>query len=97
MEARSFNTRQALVNADVPEILSVAEKDILLDAFDLFSDLIQLMRLCVVNEFDPDTAPDELKERLFVQVDMPDFSRLIAHLKESQMGVRAIYEKVLAQ
>ena len=55
------------------------------------------MRLCVVNEFDPDTAPDELKERLFVQVDMPDFSRLIAHLKESQMGVRAIYEKVLAQ
>ena len=94
---RSSNTRQALVNADVPEILSVADKDVLLDAFDLFSDLIQLMRLCVVNEFDPDAAPDELKERLFVQVDMPDFSRLAAHLKERQMAVRAVYEKVLAQ
>ena len=85
------------MNADVPEILSVADKDVLLDAFDLFSDLIQLMRLCVVNEFDPDAAPDELKERLFVQVDMPDFSRLASHLKESQMAVRAVYEKVLAQ
>ena len=95
--ARSSNTRQALVNADVPKIMSVADKDVLLDAFDLFSDLIQLMRLCVVNEFDPDAAPDELKERLFVQVDMPDFSRLAAHLKESQMAVRAVYEKVLAQ
>ena len=97
LETRATNTRQALVNANVPEILSVADKDTLLNAFDLFSDLIQLMRLCVVNEFDPDTAPDELKGRLIVQADMPDFSRLTAHLKESQMAVRAVYEKVLAQ
>ncbi|MEP3233385.1 MAG: bifunctional [glutamine synthetase] adenylyltransferase/[glutamine synthetase]-adenylyl-L-tyrosine phosphorylase [Hyphomicrobiales bacterium] len=95
--ARSTNTRQALMNADVPTILPDADKDTLLGAFDLFSDLIQLMRLCMVNEFDPDTAPDELKERLFVQADMPDFARLIAHLEESQTAVRSIYEKVLAQ
>ncbi|MEP1443008.1 MAG: bifunctional [glutamine synthetase] adenylyltransferase/[glutamine synthetase]-adenylyl-L-tyrosine phosphorylase [Hyphomicrobiales bacterium] len=94
---RSPNTRQALVNSNIPEVLNVEDKEILLAAFDLFSDLIQLMRLCVVNEFDPNTAPNELKERLFDQADMPDFARLVSHLEESQLAVRAIYQKLLEQ
>ena len=76
-------------------ILSVADAEILRPAARLYQDLTQILRLCLVGPFDPQTAGAELLGLLGRAADLPDFAMLDAHLAETQERVRACFTRIL--
>jgi glutamate-ammonia-ligase adenylyltransferase len=95
-----------IVSTDIPTALSGAAKagvlpgteaDVLLPAYQFFSSLIQLLRLCVDEIFAPADAPAPLLKRLAEAGDMPDFRSLEAHLRVTETAVRASFERLIGR
>ena len=61
----------------------------------LYQDLTQILRLCVSEKFNPDTAGDDLLRVMVRAGDAPDFSSLQARVKETQSDVRAIFNRLI--
>lgn len=87
----SPHTETALQNAAALGFLSANEGDILARACRLYSDMIQILRLCFDDGFDPQKASGGLKACLVRAAELPDFSRLEPMLRETQADVRAIF------
>jgi glutamate-ammonia-ligase adenylyltransferase len=91
----SVNTLQVYDNAVRLGLLPSSDADILRQAGRLYQDLTQVLRLCVVDKFKPDTAGDDLLRVLTRAADAPDFSALEARLRETQIDVRGIFSKLM--
>ena len=94
-EILDIETGRALSAAAEVGVLSAKHAAILLPACQLFQRLIQILRLCVNDPFEPDRAPEGLKRLLARAGEMPDFVRLETDLVERQTAVRAVFEKTL--
>jgi [glutamine synthetase] adenylyltransferase / [glutamine synthetase]-adenylyl-L-tyrosine phosphorylase len=57
----------------------------------LYHDLTQILRLCVSERFNPETAGDDLLHVMARAGDAPDFSSLEARVKETQAEVRRLF------
>jgi glutamate-ammonia-ligase adenylyltransferase len=90
-------TEASLGAAAEAKVLPAKEADVLLPALRLYQGLIQILRLCVDGPFDPEAAPRGLLERLARAGELPDFTRLDAHLRETQAAVRASFERVVGK
>ncbi len=92
----SPNTVTALSNLQQAGLLPAAAADDLLPAARLFSNLTQILRLCVEGPFTPQAASDGLKSLLARAGEAPGFSSLEADLKGRQAGVRALFDTLVA-
>jgi len=90
------NTLHVLDNAARLGVLPAASVEILRSAALLYHDLTQILRLCVSDRFDPETAGEDLLQIMARAGDAPDFSSLEARVRETQIEVRRVFEAVLS-
>ena len=89
------NTLDVIDNAARLGVLPHAEAEVLRAAGRLYHDLTQILRLCVVDKFDPKTAGDDLLHVMARAGDAPDFSALQAQIRETQAEVRRVFKSVV--
>lgn len=89
------NTLSALDNATRLGFLAQADAEVLRPAARLYQNLTQILRLCVSEKFNPDTAGEDLLRVMVRAGDAPDFSSLQARVKETQSDVRAIFNRLI--
>jgi len=76
-------------------LLPHASAEVLRAAVRLYHDLTQILRLCVSERFNPETAGDDLLHVMARAGDAPDFSSLEARIKETQAEVRRVFKAVV--
>ncbi|MEF0939796.1 bifunctional [glutamine synthetase] adenylyltransferase/[glutamine synthetase]-adenylyl-L-tyrosine phosphorylase [Rhizobium sp. BR 362] len=69
--------------------------DLSLEALHLYTELSQLIRLCVDGPFDPERAPSGLIELVCRAGDCPDIKTLEAELKRLSKAVRKVFQSVV--
>jgi [glutamine synthetase] adenylyltransferase / [glutamine synthetase]-adenylyl-L-tyrosine phosphorylase len=94
-EILDVNTLQVLDHAAHLGVLPAASLEILRSAALLYHDLTQVIRLCVSEKFDPETAGEDLLQIMARAGDAPDFSSLQARVKETQSEVRRVFRAVV--
>jgi glutamate-ammonia-ligase adenylyltransferase len=90
------NTGEALDALAVAGRLPVAEAALLRAAWTLYSDLQQVLRVCVDDTFEPAKAPERLKALLARVGRCDTFDALETRLREVMAGVRAIFASAIA-
>ena len=93
----STETDVVLNAAAKAKVLARREADILLPALHLYQTLTQILRLCVDGTFRPEDSPKGLLELLARTGELPDFSSLDAHLKETETAVRESFERLIGK
>ncbi len=91
---RTANTVEALARL-APAFVDAQARQDLCDAWALYLALTQMIRLCLTGPFDRKDVPPGLADLLLAATDLPDFSVLEAHLKETASKVRGIFERLL--
>ena len=89
------STLEVLENAERLGVLPHAEVEVLRAAARLYHDLTQILRLCVSERFNPETAGEDLLQVMARAGDAPDFSALEAHVKETQAEVRRLFGAIV--
>jgi len=84
-----------LENAARLGVLPQSAAEILRSATRLYHDLTQILRLCVSDKFNPETAGEDLLRVLARAGDAPDFSALEARVRETQTEVRRVFQTLL--
>ncbi|MBP2460529.1 MULTISPECIES: bifunctional [glutamine synthetase] adenylyltransferase/[glutamine synthetase]-adenylyl-L-tyrosine phosphorylase [unclassified Rhizobium] len=77
------------------DLMTPGDLDTCLEAIRLFSELSQIIRLCVDGPFEPKDAPSGLVERICRAGDCPDLSTLEGEVKRLSKAVRKVFEKVV--
>jgi len=67
----------------------------LVDAYGLYSAIMQMTRLCLTGAFERNDVPPGLSDLLLAATDLPDFSVLEAHLKETSQKARVDFDRLL--
>jgi glutamate-ammonia-ligase adenylyltransferase len=67
----------------------------LISATRLVHNLTQILRLCLTEAFDPETASKGLKELLARAGDAPDFATLEAQLRQTLKEVSGLFSKLI--
>jgi glutamate-ammonia-ligase adenylyltransferase len=67
----------------------------LIDAYGLYQAITQMTRLCLTGAFERNDVPPGLSDLLLAATDLPDFSVLEAHLKETSQKVRGHFDLLL--
>jgi glutamate-ammonia-ligase adenylyltransferase len=83
-------TAAALAGA-AGELLSADDLDTCLSALKLYTELSQIIRLCVEGGFEPKDAPAGLIERLCAAADVPSLKLIEAEIKRLSKSVRSIF------
>jgi glutamate-ammonia-ligase adenylyltransferase len=91
------STVQVLDNAARLGLLQQSDVDTLRGASRLYHDLTQILRLCVIGKFRPETAGEDLLRVLTRAGDAPDFSALEARVRETQSDVREVFLRLLEE
>jgi glutamate-ammonia-ligase adenylyltransferase len=91
------NTLHVLDNAARLGVLPASSVEILRSAALLYHDLTQVLRLCVNERFNPETAGEDLLKIMAWAGDAPDFSSLQARVKETQAEVRRVFKALLEE
>ena len=89
------NTIRVLDKAAAPGLLKPSDGDALRSACRFYQRLTQILRLCLVDVFDPKTAAPGLKRLLARAGELPDFATVDAHLAEVQKQVRKAFESIV--
>ncbi len=89
------NTIRVLDKAAAAGLLKPSEGDVLRSACRFYQRLTQILRLCLVDVFDPKTAAPGLKRLLARAGELPDFATVDAHLSEVQKQVRKAFESIV--
>jgi glutamate-ammonia-ligase adenylyltransferase len=84
------NTGEALDRLKAAGALSAEAHKEITEAWRLWSDLQQILRICVSGEFEAEVAP-----RLMSVVGVSDFEALEAMVRETQAGVRAKFVQIV--
>jgi glutamate-ammonia-ligase adenylyltransferase len=85
-----------MLKAARPDLLPLADQDMLVAAYRLYDGVQQVLRLCMDEAFDPATAPPGLSAILCDQLDMPDIRTVEGVLRETQRTVRETFVRLLA-
>jgi glutamate-ammonia-ligase adenylyltransferase len=96
-EILDVSTMQVLENAERLGVLPHASAEVLRAAARLYHDLTQILRLCVTERFNPETAGEDLLRVMARAGDAPDFSSLAARVKETQLEVRRLFDAIVAE
>jgi len=93
----STHTGIALERLAAKGYLPAAEADLLLPAAALYGGLTQVLRLAQEGVFRPGEASAGLKGLLALAADLPSFSVLEAHLRQTTRAVRASFNRIVGE
>jgi [glutamine synthetase] adenylyltransferase / [glutamine synthetase]-adenylyl-L-tyrosine phosphorylase len=96
-EILDVSTSHVLDSAARLGVLPQAAAEVLRSAARLYHDLTQILRLCVSEKFNPETAGEGLLRIMARAGDAPDFSSLQARLKETQTEVRRVFRSLIEE
>ncbi len=98
-DARSLstNTQQALYNAEKSQSLSASHATILNFACELFQNLTQILRLCVLDQFDPKLSSKKLNQAIARTAGMPDIDSTELLLVDTQNQVALVFESLIGR
>ena len=91
---RAVETDKTLANLNVAS-LSASQKDTLVSAHRLFSDLTQVLRLCMKDNSQSGDLYEGLGDIICRVSGLPDLATLEAHVKNTAQEVRSIFGQVL--
>jgi [glutamine synthetase] adenylyltransferase / [glutamine synthetase]-adenylyl-L-tyrosine phosphorylase len=91
----SPNTGAALQQLQSAGLLPAKDAASLTRAWELYSSLIQIIRLCVNGDYVPESAPPSLNNTLARAATMPDILSTVATLLESQAEVIDIFDELI--
>jgi [glutamine synthetase] adenylyltransferase / [glutamine synthetase]-adenylyl-L-tyrosine phosphorylase len=91
------STLHVLDNAARLGLLAPSFAEILRSAARLYQDLTQILRLCVSDKFNPETAGEGLLRIMARAGDAPDFSSLQARVKDTQAEVRRVFRSLIVE
>jgi [glutamine synthetase] adenylyltransferase / [glutamine synthetase]-adenylyl-L-tyrosine phosphorylase len=91
------NTHMSLQQAADLHLLAPQDVTILLEAIGLYQRLTQLLRLCLTELYDPDTATKNMNEAVCRAAKMPDIRATEALVKETQTQVSNVFEKIIGR
>jgi [glutamine synthetase] adenylyltransferase / [glutamine synthetase]-adenylyl-L-tyrosine phosphorylase len=94
-EIIDVSTLRVLDNAERLGVLAHPHAEVLRGAGRLYNDLTQILRLCVVGRFRPQVAGESLLRVMARAGDAPDFSSLLARVKDTQAEVRRVFKAVV--
>ncbi|MBW8639486.1 bifunctional [glutamine synthetase] adenylyltransferase/[glutamine synthetase]-adenylyl-L-tyrosine phosphorylase [Hoeflea sp. WL0058] len=86
-----------IIKSLAPAMIGHDEAERLVSALKAFTELSQIIRLCIDGEFDPEKAPGALEDLVLRVVDLPDIATLEAHVLKTEADVRAIFDKALPE
>jgi glutamate-ammonia-ligase adenylyltransferase len=89
---RDANTEATLTRLG-PGSMEPSEIDTVMQALGLYSDIAQVIRVCIDTPFDAEDAPVGLKELLCRIAEVPDLAVLEGQLRSVSAAVRAIFRK----
>lgn len=89
------NTGDALDALKADGRLPPADADLLRGAWTLYSDLQQVLRVCIDDLFDPAHAPERLKALLARVGHAADFAVLETRLQQTAASVRVVFRRLL--
>lgn len=72
------------------------DRDQCLQALKLYTDLSQVIRLCIDGAFDPASVPSGLIDRVVRAAECPDLKSVEAELKRHSKAVRRVFQRVVA-
>jgi len=90
-----FSTAEALKTLG-DKLMKSGDLDTCLEALRLFTELSQIIRLCVDGSFDPKDAPAGLLERVCRAGDCPDIRTLEGEVKRLSKAVLDVFRKTVA-
>ena len=93
-DARTPGTAQTLTRL-ASSFADLEVKQELNDAYSLYLAITQMIRLCLTSTFERDDVPPGLVDLLLAATDLPDFTVLEAHLKETSRKVRKDFDLLL--
>ncbi|MCF6321453.1 MAG: bifunctional [glutamine synthetase] adenylyltransferase/[glutamine synthetase]-adenylyl-L-tyrosine phosphorylase [Rhizobiaceae bacterium] len=76
-------------------LIAESDCDILLEALGIYTIALQYIRACLTDEFDPENAPQGLKEILSQALGFPEISAATAQLQKCQVQVRDIFIRLI--
>ena len=76
-------------------LLGADERELLVKAYLDYTSVLQMLRLCSEKDFDPDSAPKGLVDRLCAVSSFPTLETLHAHIDDTASKVAEIFRKVL--
>ena len=88
-------TTGAALKALGSDLMVSADLDTCLEAFALYTELSQLIRLCIDGPFDPKEAPAGLTELVCRAGDCPDIKTLEGEVKRLSKAVRKVFQTVV--
>ena len=88
-------TEQAIAKIRDAGFLSAGSASVLLDTLGLIQALGQVTRLCFEGPFDPDKAPDGLKDLLAKIGSEPTFGHLEARLRQALADSAAVFDEIV--
>jgi glutamate-ammonia-ligase adenylyltransferase len=77
-------------------MLEAPDARILLDAYRLFTDVTQILRLTLDTGTNPRTANEAVKRRLAKCAEQPSLSALESRLDDMRAEVRGVFDKILS-
>jgi [glutamine synthetase] adenylyltransferase / [glutamine synthetase]-adenylyl-L-tyrosine phosphorylase len=90
------NTAAALKHLAAAGALPVAAADTLLSTTQLVHNLTQMLRLCLDGRFEPEKAPDGLKDLLARVGEVPDFTTLSADLTAKLSAAASLFDTLVS-
>ena len=87
------STRQVLAEI-CDDVLAKPERDELLAAYDLYSEIMQLARVCLGEDFERNDIPDGLATMLCKRMDVPSLDALEAGLEDMQIRTRLKFNEI---
>ncbi len=70
-------------------------RDDLVAAHNLYTNLTQIIRLCLTGTFEPDDVPPGLADLLLASTDLPDMAVLESHVEETSRKVARHFDRLL--
>lgn len=94
-DSSSGQQTPAILSAADEETLPVAQKELLLQAYEFFNSVLQIQRVCLEGDFDPQDAEKGFIRVLAEQVSQPDLRAVEAELARYAKAVSAIFRKLI--
>jgi [glutamine synthetase] adenylyltransferase / [glutamine synthetase]-adenylyl-L-tyrosine phosphorylase len=77
------------------DLIDANDRDVCLQALKLYTDLSQVIRLCIDGPFDPANVPAGLIDRVVRAAECPDIKTVEAELKRNVKAVRKVFSRVV--
>jgi glutamate-ammonia-ligase adenylyltransferase len=94
VKVNGISTGEALKQLGAP-LMASADVDSCSEAFGLYTELSQLIRLCIDGPFDPKDAPAGLIDLVCRAGDCPDIKTLEGEMKQLSKTVRKVFQSVV--